>query len=141
MTSQDGEAVNGDKLKNSGPQKIEGKKSNGKLSNTKVASTIGARKSKDGKNVEAVGVSSRTKQPAVSRSFNERETQSKVILIVVVICHFFSFSVLLHSNVMVLSHSCHCLFGLIFIFCCFSASDSMVENLMQHPQKALRRSI
>ncbi|KAF8035877.1 hypothetical protein BT93_C1792 [Corymbia citriodora subsp. variegata] len=74
---KDGEAVSGDKLKNSGPQKIEGKKSNGKLSNTKVASTTGARKSKDGKNVEAVGVSSRTKQPAVSRSFNERETQSK----------------------------------------------------------------
>ncbi|XP_030452614.1 protein WVD2-like 5 [Syzygium oleosum] len=76
-THKDGEAVTGDKLKNSGPQKIEGKKSNGKISNTKVASTIGARKSKDGKNVEAVGVSSQTKQPAVSRSFNERETQSK----------------------------------------------------------------
>lgn len=72
-THKDGEAVTGDKLKNSGPQK----KSNGKLSNTKVASTIGARKSKDGKNVEAVGMSSRTKQTAVSRSFNERETQSK----------------------------------------------------------------
>ncbi|XP_010048967.2 protein WVD2-like 5 [Eucalyptus grandis] len=76
-THKDGETVTGDKLKVSGPQKIEGKKSNGKLSNIKVASTIGARKSKDGKNVEAVGVSSQTKQPAVSRSFNERETQSK----------------------------------------------------------------
>ncbi|XP_048133604.1 protein WVD2-like 5 isoform X2 [Rhodamnia argentea] len=63
-THKDGEAVTGDKLKNSGPQKIEGKKINGKLPNTKVTSTIGARKSKDGKNLEAVGLSSRTKQPA-----------------------------------------------------------------------------
>ncbi|OWM86716.1 hypothetical protein CDL15_Pgr015752 [Punica granatum] len=56
--------------------KIEGNKRNVKPLNSKATAATGLKKSKDGKILEAVSSSFNAKQPAKSRSFNDRQIRS-----------------------------------------------------------------
>lgn len=83
---QNGKVKNADHLKQSKPQKVQGKSKNAKVLSLKSASAAGVTKINDGKDFErtstsngSAGLNSRPTQPSKSRSFNDRQAQlSKV---------------------------------------------------------------
>ncbi|PKI75654.1 hypothetical protein CRG98_003914 [Punica granatum] len=76
LQSQEGEESKKVDSRSSEHLKIEGNKRNVKPLNSKATAATGLKKSKDGKILEAVSSSFNAKQPAKSRSFNDRQIRS-----------------------------------------------------------------